>query len=83
MRHRRTKLRIVPDGASARRRPSPRPLEVMWPGILAGMAAATALKYYMARRRRNILEEAGVLTAEVHSNGHSKVELGSLDQFSG
>ena len=80
MRHRRTKLRIVPSGG---RRPSPRPLEVMWPGILAGVAAATALKYYMAKRRRNISEEAGVLTAEVHSNGHGKVELGSLEQFSG
>jgi hypothetical protein len=55
----------------------------MWPGILAGVAAATALKYYMAKRRRNISEEPGVLTAEVHSNGHAKVELGSLDQFSG
>jgi hypothetical protein len=83
MRHRRTKLRIVPNGPTARHRPSPRPLEVMWPGILAGVAAATALKFYMAKRRRNITEEAGVLTAEVHSNGHAKVELGSLDHFSG
>jgi hypothetical protein len=53
----------------------------MMPGLVAGIAAAAALKFYLEKRRNNS-EEAGVLTAEVHSNGHGKVKLGSLDQFS-
>lgn len=81
MRRRRTKLRLVPTGPAARRRKTTRPAEVMMPGLVVGLAAAAALKYYLARRRNNS-EEVGVLTAEVHSNGHGKVKLGSLDQFS-
>ncbi len=81
MRRRRTKLRLVPTGSATRRRNPIRPAEVMMPGFVVGLAAAVALKYYLARRRNNS-EEVGVLTAEVHSNGHANVKLGSLDQFS-
>lgn len=81
MRRRRPKLRLVPTGPAPRRRNTTRPVEVMMPGLVVGLAAAAALKYYLARRRNNS-EEVGVLTAEVHSNGHGKVKLGSLDQFS-
>lgn len=82
MRRRRPKLKLVPTGPAARRRSTTRPAEVIMPGFVVGLTAAAALKYYLARRRRNNSEEVGVLTAEVHSNGHGKVKLGSLDQFS-
>ncbi|CAN5802726.1 hypothetical protein BH23ACT12_BH23ACT12_07720 [soil metagenome] len=82
MRRSRTKLRLVPTGPAARRQKAPRAAEVMMPGFVVGLAAAAALKYYLGKRRRNNSEEVGVLTAEVHSNGHGKVKLGSLDQFS-
>lgn len=81
MRSRRTRLRLVPDRPVVRRRKFPSAIEAMMPGLVAGIAAAAALKFYLEKRRNNS-EEAGVLTAEVHSNGHGKVKLGSLDQFS-
>lgn len=81
MRRRRTKLRIVPDHAMKRRK-LPTGAEAILPGLAAGLAAAAALKFWLDQRRRNNSEEAGVITAEVHSNGHAKVKLDSLDQFS-
>ncbi|MEX0790085.1 MAG: hypothetical protein WD178_04845 [Actinomycetota bacterium] len=80
MRRSRTKLRLVPTGPSARRGKAP--AGAVMPGVVAGLAAAATLRYYLGRRRRNNAEEVGVLNAEVHSNGHGKVKLGSLDQFS-
>jgi len=80
MRRRRTKLTIVPDHPIKRRLPGG--AEAMLPGLVAGVAAAAALKFWLDQRRRNNSEEAGVITAEVHSNGHAKVKLDSLDQFS-
>ena len=82
MSRRRTKLSIVPVGPPAKRR-KPASAGVV-PGVIAGLAAVAALRYLVGaqRRARNNYEEAGVLTAEVHSNGHSKVKLGSLDSFS-
>lgn len=80
MARRRTKLHLVPD---RRRRAGGRAAAGVLPGILAGVAALAAATYLSAaRRRRNNLPTPGVLTAEVHSNGHSKVKLGSLDSFS-
>lgn len=81
MRRRRTKLRIVPD-QPIKRRKVPTGAEALLPGLVAGVAAAAALKFWFDQRRRNNSEEAGVITAEVHSNGHAKVKLDSLDQFS-
>ena len=82
MSRRRTKLRIVPVGPPAKRRK--RATGGVVPGVIAGLAAVAALRYLVGvlRRGRNNSDEAGVLTAEVHSNGHSKVKLGSLDSFS-
>lgn len=82
MSRRRPKLRIVPDLPAAKaRKASPVPTIVS--GVLAGLAAAAALKRYLSRlRARNNSDEVGVLTAEVSSNGHSKARLGSLDSFS-
>ena len=57
-------------------------VEALLPGLVAGVAAAAALKFWLDQRRRNNSEDAGVITAEVHSNGHAKVKLDSLDQFS-
>lgn len=81
MSRRRTKLRIVTDipPAKSRRQAAAGIL----PGVVAGLAAVAALRYLLSmRRERNNSEEVGVLTAEVHSNGHSKVNMGSLDSFS-
>lgn len=52
--------------------------------VLAGAATTTAiLRYLLSRKRRKPgEEEVGVLHAEVHSNGQSKVSLDSLDSFS-
>jgi hypothetical protein len=84
MSRRRTKLRIVPDKPPARSRLT----AGMWTlvsGVAAGAVTVGALKYYLASRRARAVEdgdEVGVLRAEVHSNGHSKSRLGSLDSFS-
>ncbi len=82
MRRRRTKLRLVPDRPAVRRRKVPTGVEALLPGLVAGVAAAAALKFWLDQRRRNNSQEAGVITAEVHSNGHAKVKLDGLDQFS-
>lgn len=82
MRRRRTKLRLVPNGPVVRRRRIPGGVEALLPGLVAGVAAAAGLKFWLDQRRRNNSQEAGVITAEVHSNGHGKVKLNSLDQFS-
>lgn len=79
MGRRRTKLRIVPDTPARSR--SLGTASGILPGLVGGIAAAAALRYYLTRRGRNNSEEVGVLTAEVHSNGHSKAKLDSLDSF--
>lgn len=53
----------------------------MSPGLVAGVAVAAALGYWVSRRRNNS-PGVGVLTAEVNSNGHANVTLEGLDQFS-
>jgi hypothetical protein len=80
MARKRPKLYLVADG---RRRSGRRAAAGLVPGLVAGVAALAAARYLSAARgRRNNLPTPGVLTAEVHSNGHSKVKLGSLDSFS-
>lgn len=80
MRRRRPKLRIVPDTPPRRRRiGAGRP--GLLPGLVAGAAAVAAIRYWFSRRMRNNAGEVGVLTAEVHSNGHTQARLDSLDSF--
>lgn len=82
MRRKRPQLRIVPD-----RPPVPdwrlvRGVLALTSGLVAGTAGVLALRWFRDRRRSKApSEEAGVILAEVHSNGHSKARLGSLDAF--
>lgn len=81
MRRRRTKLKLVPNRPDPRSHAAVRSFEEMIPGLVAGVALAAVLGYWV-RRRRNNSQDVGVLTAEVNSNGHAKVTLEGLDQFS-
>lgn len=84
MSRRRTKLRIVPDKPPVRSKLTTG-IWTLLSGVAAGAVTVGALKYYLASRRARAAgegDEVGVLHAEVHSNGHSKSRLGSLDSFS-
>ncbi len=84
MSRRRTKLSVVPDIPPAKSRKAAAAAAGILPGLVAGFATVAALRHFLSTRKRvrNNSDDVGVLTAEVHSNGHSKVKLGSLDSFS-
>ncbi len=85
MSRRRTKLSVVPNTPPAKaRKAAAEAAAGILPGLVAGLAAVAAVRYFLSSRKRprNNSDEVGVLTAEVHSNGRSKVKLGSLDSFS-
>ncbi|HEX2053128.1 MAG TPA: hypothetical protein VHJ78_05290 [Actinomycetota bacterium] len=72
----------MPDRRSSAARNTVAVASGIVPGLIAGFAAVAAVRFARSRKRRNNSPYSSVLPAEVHSNGHSKVKLNSLDSFS-